>query len=93
MLRLGGHLYDLVGAVVHSGQTMEHGHYVSIVISPPYRETHLAFLCNDDQIPARLNKPMLEAHLRQGYVLAYERWTVANLPGVPSPGLKQGQQF
>ena len=85
VLQCGGHLYDLVGAIVHIGPSIECGHYVSVVISPPYEETHLAFLCDDNHIPAELRKHRLEAYLRQSYILAYERRAVATIPGVASP--------
>ena len=88
VLHRAGQVYDLVGALVHQGKTIERGHYLSIVIFPPFERTKVAIECNDSRAVKYLDQEELEQYLRQAYIFAYQRRKVAN-PVPPPANLPQ----
>ena len=88
VLDRAGQVYDLVGALVHKGTTIEKGHYISIVISPPFEQTRFAIECNDNHAVKNLDPDELDRQLKQAYIFAYQRRGVAN-PVPPPASLHQ----
>ena len=83
VLHREGQVYDLVGALVHNGTAIQGGHYLSIVISPPFQQTKVAIECNDGRDIRYLDHDELDQYLRRAYIFAYQRREVAN--PVPPP--------
>ena len=48
-LYLCGQKYDLVGVLVHAGESANSGHYYFNTVCPPYKTTRLAYRSNNDQ--------------------------------------------
>lgn len=61
--------YDLTGVIIHIGDSIEHGHYVSVV-----KKSDGWYLCNDKTVSAVSGKE-LEKFLSQGYIFQYTKST------------------
>ena len=83
VLNREGQVYDLVGALVHNGTAIQGGHYLSIVISPPFEQTKVAIECNDAHDIKYLDLDELDRYLKRAYIFAYQRREVTN--PVPPP--------
>ena len=72
-LYLSGQKYDLVGVLVHQGESANSGHYFFDTVCPPYTTTRLAYRSNNDDRPWVINMETLVEDVNNAYMLAYQK--------------------
>ena len=78
-LYLCGQKYDLVGVLVHAGESANSGHYFFDTVCPPYKTTRLAYRSNNDDTPRTISMETLIGDVNNAYMLAYQK--AAEQPG------------
>ena len=61
-----GKRYNFLGSIIHSGSSMEHGHYTTLIHTP---ETGNLLLCDDSKAPRQIH--VKDSKLGQSYILCY----------------------
>ena len=61
-----GKRYNFLGSIIHSGSTMEHGHYTTLIRNS---ETGGLLLCDDSKAPHQIH--VNDSKLGQSYILCY----------------------
>ena len=72
-LHINGQQYDLVGVLVHQGESANSGHYFFDTVCPPYTTTRLAFRSNNDDRPYIIDMETLVDDVNNAYMLAYQK--------------------
>ena len=92
-----GQKYDLVGVLVHQGESANSGHYFFDTVCPPYTTTRLAYRSNNDDMPCVIDVETLVDDVNNAYMLAYQK--AAEPPreqpavaGVPPPAVRTPYQ-
>ena len=68
-----GQKYDLVGVLVHQGESANSGHYFFDTVCPPYLTTRLAYRSNNDDRPGTISMETLIEDVNNAYMLAYQK--------------------
>ena len=72
-LYINGQKYDLVGVLVHQGESANSGHYFFDTVCPPYTATRLAYRSNNDDRPCVIDTETLVDDVNNAYMLAYQK--------------------
>ena len=72
-LYINGQKYDLVGVLVHQGESANSGHYFFDTVCPPYTTTRLAYRSNNDDRPCVIDTETLVDDVNNAYMLAYQK--------------------
>ena len=72
-LYICGQKYDLVGVLVHQGESANSGHYYFDTVCPPYLTTRLAYRSNNDDRPEIISMETLIDDVNSAYMLAYQK--------------------
>ena len=72
-LYVSGQKYDLVGVLVHQGESANSGHYFFDTVCPPYTTTRLAYRSNNDDRPCVIDVETLVDDVNNAYMLAYQK--------------------
>ena len=90
-LYICGQKYDLVGVLVHQGESANSGHYYFDTVCPPYTTTLRAYRSNNDDTPELISMETLVADVNSAYMLAYQKAAEPSMEQpaaacVPPPG-------
>ena len=72
-LCINGQKYDLVGVLVHQGESANSGHYYFDTVCPPYTATQRAYRSNNDDRPELISIETLIDDVNDAYMLAYQK--------------------
>ena len=72
-LYIKGQKYDLVGVLVHQGESANSGHYYFDTVCPPYTTTLRAYRSNNDDMPELISMEALIDDVNHAYMLAYQK--------------------
>ena len=72
-LYVSGQKYDLVGVLVHQGESANSGHYYFDTVCPPYTATRRAYRSNNDDRPELISTETLIDDVNDAYMLAYQK--------------------
>ena len=72
-LDIKGQKYDLVGVLVHQGESANSGHYYFDTVCPPYSSTRRAYRTNNDDTPELISMETLIDDVNHAYMLAYQK--------------------
>ena len=72
-LYIKGQKYDLVGVLVHQGESANSGHYYFDTVCPPYTTTLRAYRSNNDDTPELISMETLIDDVNHAYMLAYQK--------------------
>ena len=88
-LCINGQKYDLVGVLVHQGESANSGHYYFDTVCPPYTATQRAYRSNNDDRPELISIETLIDDVNDAYMLAYQKAaepadaSAASIPSAP----------
>ena len=67
---VGGAEYELVGVLVHTGRSIESGHYYTVTRD---MDSKVAYVCDDDSPVQQVEGAALQGALAKAYMLVYQR--------------------